>query len=94
MWRCRRRRIAWRRTHTCVYVYIHDQLAHLPLADPPTNDTRFPPSKWGTEELSNLACHHRFKDCIEAQDPDLVISVHPLCQDVPLRVLNTIGDGT
>lgn len=55
---------------------------------------RFPPSKWGTEELSNLACHHRFRDCIEAQDPDLIISVHPLCQDVPLRVLNTIGDGT
>lgn len=54
---------------------------------------KFPPSKWGTEELSNLACHHRFKDCIESQDPDLIISVHPLCQDVPLRVLNTMGSG-
>lgn len=54
---------------------------------------KFPPSKWGTEELSNLACHHRFKDCIEDQDPDLIISVHPLCQDVPLRVLNTLGRG-
>lgn len=66
-------------------------LSH-PSTHPPQN--RFPPSKWGTEELSNLACHHRFKDCIEAQDPDLIISVHPLCQDVPLRVLNTIGEGT
>jgi 1,2-diacylglycerol 3-beta-galactosyltransferase len=54
---------------------------------------RFPPTKWGTEEASNLACHHRFRACIESHSPDLIVSVHPLCQDVPLRVLNTIGHG-
>lgn len=54
---------------------------------------RFTPTKWGTEETSNIACHHRFKACIESHSPDLVISVHPLCQDIPLRVLNTIGNG-
>lgn len=54
---------------------------------------RFTPTKWGTEETSNLACHARFRDCIESHAPDLVISVHPLCQDIPLRVLTTIGNG-
>jgi hypothetical protein len=50
-------------------------------------------TKWGTEEATNFACHHRFKSCIETYNPDLVISVHPLCQDIPIRVLTNLGHG-
>ena len=46
----------------------------------------FYPSKRLTEESANLALHKRFRKCIDAHAPDLVLSVHPLCQDIPLRV--------
>lgn len=42
----------------------------------------------------NIRCHQRFKAMFEAYKPDLVISVHPLCQEVPLRVLKKMGGGT
>lgn len=29
----------------------------------------------------------------EDYDPDLIVSVHPLCQEVPLRVLDKMGGG-
>ena len=47
----------------------------------------FYPSKRLTEESANIALHKRFRKCIDAYEPDLVLSVHPLCQDIPLRVL-------
>eukprot|EP00640_Fibrocapsa_japonica_P002893 CAMPEP_0113935266 /NCGR_PEP_ID=MMETSP1339-20121228/2436_1 /TAXON_ID=94617 /ORGANISM="Fibrocapsa japonica" /LENGTH=260 /DNA_ID=CAMNT_0000937343 /DNA_START=492 /DNA_END=1271 /DNA_ORIENTATION=- /assembly_acc=CAM_ASM_000762 len=52
---------------------------------------RFPLTRFGSEELSNLMCQSNFRKCLEDYDPDLVISVHPLCQDVPLRALKKMG---
>lgn len=46
-----------------------------------------------SQEVSNLQCHARFRTLIEDSDPDLVISVHPLCQDVPMRVMKKMGGG-
>jgi hypothetical protein len=54
---------------------------------------RFPLTKWSTELLSNIVCHESFRECIEQFGPDMVVSVHPLCQDVPLRVLKQMGKG-
>ncbi|CAM9442447.1 unnamed protein product, partial [Phaeothamnion confervicola] len=54
---------------------------------------RFPLTRLATETSSNLVCHEAFRRCIEEADPDLVVSVHPLCQDIPLRVLKQIGGG-
>ena len=30
---------------------------------------------------------------MSAYEPDIVVSVHPLCQDVPLRILDRMGGG-
>eukprot|EP00638_Chattonella_subsalsa_P003666 CAMPEP_0117751018 /NCGR_PEP_ID=MMETSP0947-20121206/10718_1 /TAXON_ID=44440 /ORGANISM="Chattonella subsalsa, Strain CCMP2191" /LENGTH=475 /DNA_ID=CAMNT_0005569305 /DNA_START=294 /DNA_END=1721 /DNA_ORIENTATION=+ len=54
---------------------------------------RFPLSRIFSEQTSNLACHDSFRSCIEKYNPDLIISVHPLCQDLPLRCLKNIGGG-
>ena len=43
-------------------------------------------------EISNAACFSRFRSCIEAARPDLVVSVHPLCQHLPLRVLRHMAE--
>lgn len=51
---------------------------------------RFPLTKWGTEQTTNLLCHQRFKNAIVEKKPDIIISVHPLCQDIPLRILKNL----
>ena len=33
----------------------------------------------------------RFRQCIEEYDPDLVVSLHPLCQNLPLTILDSMG---
>ena len=43
-------------------------------------------------EISNATCFSRFRGCIEAARPDLVVSVHPLCQHLPLRVLRHMAE--
>lgn len=47
----------------------------------------FYPSKRLTEETANLALHKRWAKVFREAEPDLVVSVHPLLQDLPLRVL-------
>eukprot|EP00291_Cryptomonas_curvata_P012571 CAMPEP_0172183576 /NCGR_PEP_ID=MMETSP1050-20130122/19069_1 /TAXON_ID=233186 /ORGANISM="Cryptomonas curvata, Strain CCAP979/52" /LENGTH=466 /DNA_ID=CAMNT_0012857223 /DNA_START=221 /DNA_END=1618 /DNA_ORIENTATION=+ len=54
----------------------------------------FPPTRWLSQEWSNAACQNAFNAYIESYRPDAVVSVHPLCQEVPLRVLNRMGGGT
>ena len=53
----------------------------------------FPPTRWFAQEWSAVACRDSFRAYIESYQPDGVISVHPLCQEVPLRVLESIGGG-
>jgi hypothetical protein len=53
----------------------------------------FPPTRWCAQEWSNVACKDAFRAYIEGYQPDGVISVHPLCQEVPLRVLESMGGG-
>ena len=53
----------------------------------------FGPTRWLSQEMCNIACATAFQECIKSYQPDAVISVHPLCQDVPLRVLKSLGNG-
>ena len=51
----------------------------------------FPPSKWFTEWWSWKLCYEPFKKAINASKPDLVVSVHPLCQKIPLSVVGKLN---
>lgn len=42
------------------------------------------------KEVTNIRVHKRFRSMIEEYDPDLVVSVHPLCQEIPLRVMKNL----
>lgn len=55
---------------------------------------KFPVTRKLTEVTSNMICHGRFRSCIEKSNPDLVISVHPLCQNIPLLALKNMGGGS
>ncbi|CAM9567145.1 unnamed protein product, partial [Ectocarpus sp. 13 AM-2016] len=55
---------------------------------------RFPPTRRWAEVLANLTCHRSFRSCLEKYEPDLVVSMHPLCHHVPLRVLKRIREDT
>ena len=41
-----------------------------------------------------IQCHKWFQAMFEAYKPGLVLSLNPLCQEVPLRVLKEMGGGT
>lgn len=47
-----------------------------------------------SQEFMNMRCHKRIRSVFEHGKPDLVVSVHPTCQEVPLRVLRKMGGGT
>lgn len=40
--------------------------------------------------MANFTCHKSFRECMEKYDPDLVVSTHPLCHHVPLKVLKRL----
>jgi 1,2-diacylglycerol 3-beta-galactosyltransferase len=44
-----------------------------------------------TQLLWRIQCGAGFKRCIGAYDPDMVVSLHPLCQHLPLNVMNTLA---
>ncbi|CAM9781469.1 unnamed protein product [Ectocarpus sp. 12 AP-2014] len=54
---------------------------------------RFPLTRRITNELTNIQCHGHFRSVLEEYEPDLVVSVHPLCQEVPIRVMKKMGGG-
>ena len=54
---------------------------------------KFPPTRRLQEVFANLQCNRRFEGCIAAHKPDLVVSVHPLCQQIPIKVLKKLGGG-
>lgn len=40
--------------------------------------------------MANLTCHKSFRQCFNKFEPDLVVSTHPLCHHVPLKVLKRL----
>ncbi|CAM9927431.1 unnamed protein product [Ectocarpus fasciculatus] len=54
---------------------------------------RFPLTRRITNEVTNIQCHGHFRSVLEEYEPDLVVSVHPLCQEVPIRVMKKMGGG-
>lgn len=55
--------------------------------------TRFPPARYVTGELLMLQNFGCFREAMQRYSPDIVVSVHPLCQDLPLKVLESMGPG-
>lgn len=51
----------------------------------------FPPTKLFTELDSQRLCYKSFKLAIEAADPDFVVSVHPLCQLMPISIVKEMN---
>ncbi|CAN0306170.1 unnamed protein product, partial [Laminaria digitata] len=54
---------------------------------------RFPPTRYINGKMLHFQNFGRFKNAIQRYSPDFVVSVHPLCQDLPLKVLNALGPG-
>ncbi len=54
---------------------------------------RFPPTRWLYNIMQLDQNLVSFVRALEQLDPDLVISIHPLCQTVPLKALNLVGGG-
>lgn len=51
----------------------------------------FPPTKLFTELDSQRVCYKSFKKAIEEADPDFVVSVHPLCQLMPISIVKEMN---
>ena len=51
----------------------------------------FPPTKLFTEMWSWYSCYPSFRNAIIQSDPDLVVSVHPLCQLMPISALKEMN---
>jgi 1,2-diacylglycerol 3-beta-galactosyltransferase len=54
---------------------------------------------WLNDRLLTTFCYESFRECITRPSgstqhrADMVISVHPLCQDLPLRILQDLDGG-
>lgn len=53
----------------------------------------FPPTQLFSKRVVAMRNWGGVKRCLEKEDPDLVISVHPLCNHLPLRILNFLRGG-
>lgn len=51
----------------------------------------FPPTKFFTELASQRNSYKSFERAIVSADPDFVLSVHPLCQLMPLSIVRTMN---
>jgi len=51
---------------------------------------RFPLTRRVTEEISNACANNAFRAEIDNYRPHLIVSVHPLTQFIPLRVINAL----
>ncbi|CAM9342639.1 unnamed protein product [Pylaiella littoralis] len=52
---------------------------------------RFPPTRYLNGKMLSFQNFGRFKEAMQRYSPDFVVSVHPLCQDLPLKVLNAMA---
>lgn len=55
------------------------------------NYGRFPLTRRLTEEFSNVVGNRNFRQALQQFQPDIIVSVHPLTQFIPLRVLRTLA---
>lgn len=46
----------------------------------------FSPTRRLQTLLTRRSCFKPFEELVVAKRPDVIVSVHPLCQDIPLRV--------
>ena len=53
---------------------------------------RFPPTRIATEIVSKFTCHDRFEKAMSNSNPDLVVSVHPLCQHIPIPIVKKMNE--
>jgi len=53
----------------------------------------FPVSQLFSKRIVAMRCWTSIKRILEREDPDLIISVHPLCQHLPLRIENHLKGG-
>jgi len=53
---------------------------------------RFPPTRFASETVSAIACTNRFRRAIERSDPDIVVSVHPLCQHICIPIIKKMNE--
>ena len=51
----------------------------------------FPPTRMLTELDSQIQCYSKFKKAMETADPDFVVSVHPLCQQMPISIVKEMN---
>lgn len=51
---------------------------------------RFPLTRRVTEEISNVVANRNFRAYVDVYRPHLIVSVHPLTQFIPLRVLRAL----
>jgi hypothetical protein len=51
----------------------------------------FPPTKLFTEICSKISSYQSFKRAIIQRNPDIVVSMHPLCQLMPLSIVAEIN---
>lgn len=54
------------------------------------NYGRFPVTRRLTEEFANVVGNRNFRNALASFQPHLIVSVHPLTQFIPLRVLRTL----
>jgi 1,2-diacylglycerol 3-beta-galactosyltransferase len=51
----------------------------------------FTPTKKFTEAWTWVTCHKSFKSAITSRNPDVVVSVHPLCHNIPVPVVQEMN---
>lgn len=51
----------------------------------------FLPTKIFTEVWSKVWCYKAFEKVLRKSDADVIVSVHPLCQKIPLTILKDIN---
>lgn len=52
----------------------------------------FPPTRFATEVVSDFTSRSRFRRAMQESDPDMVVSVHPLCQHIPLPIVKEMNE--
>jgi len=55
--------------------------------------TALRPIEVAWDAIMQGVCYHRFRQCMLDYDPDMVVSLHPLTQQLPLKVLNDLQGG-
>lgn len=90
--------VATRNNHAYILAHVRAKYSFLWESFYNFGETDF--GLWLNEFLLDLFCFEPFKECLSRpfvstnERADMVVSVHPLCQDTPLKILaNLDSDG-